>query len=174
MNGIACALVGLCVSAFACTGNADAVSCAVDADCVQGEACVGGACSIDQRLCPTLQPTFTSINTALFQVSCGSKTSGCHSAGSLVVGKLDLESDPFVALLGDGTGALASMATGRPAGLRQVKPGDADQSFLVQKLLIQTPTPALGEGMPPATPRAVCSEAVEVVRAWINNGAARN
>ena len=165
----------------ACTGGGAPAACALDRDCGDpGLVCIAGGCAPSKVLCPTLQPTFASINANLFKVGCfkasdpGSKTLGCHDsdASSLAVSKLDLQTSPFTALLGqDGKGALAAAGQGRPAGLLLVKPGDPASSFLLQKLEIATSTPQLGAGMPPDAPRAVCDDATAAVRAWIAQGA---
>jgi hypothetical protein len=149
--------------------------CATAGDCGTGSLCVAGACEVDSTLCPTLQPTFASINTGLLQPSCyrasSGNTAGCHS-GDAASGPPDLHTDPFHALLGaSGTGAPAAQVAGRQAGLLLVKPGDPSASFLLQKLKIETATPQLGAGMPPSAPRAVCDSAVAQVSAWIAQGA---
>ena len=165
----------------ACTGGGTPAACALDRDCGDpGLVCVASGCVPTNVICPTLQPTFASINAGLFKVGCykasdpASKTLGCHDAdgASLAVSKLDLQTSPFTALLGqDGKGAPAAQVSGRPVGLLLVKPGDPAASFLLQKLEIATATPQLGAGMPPDAPRAVCNDAVAAVRAWIAQGA---
>lgn len=175
LRSTALAACAALAGAAGCTGGVAPLECALAADCSPGETCARGACVLaTPSICPTLQPTFASLQAGLLAPSCGSKTTGCHSAASVATGKLDLETDAWKALLGAGQGAPAAAVAGRPAGLLLVKPGDPDQSFLVQKLKILTPTAALGEGMPPDAPRSVCAEAVEVVRAWIAQGALKN
>ncbi len=171
-------LAGLGALLAGCGGTATKASCATAGDCEAGSLCVGGACQPDPTLCPTLQPTFASINTGLLQPSCYRPPSqgaqgvvGCH-AGDSASGLPDLKTDPFHALLGkNGTGAPAAQVSGRPAGLLLVKPGDPTGSFLLQKLKIETATPQLGVGMPPEAPRAVCESATAAISAWIAQGA---
>jgi hypothetical protein len=168
----ACASAGLFAAAglSGCTGGTSPLACAVDGDCASGNVCERGDCVARPVTCPSLQPTFASINSGLLQ-GCGAKTSGCHDAASAAQSHLDLATDPFHALLGhDGKGAPAAAVAGRPA-LLEVSPGDAAGSFLVQKLKIYDTTPELGAAMPPAAPRSVCPDAIATVSAWIAQGA---
>jgi hypothetical protein len=168
----------LCLAALlsaACGGTVAKAGCATAAQCDPGQICVVGSCQPDTTLCPTLAPSFASINTGLLQPSCyraGSANAvGCHS-GDAASGSPDFKTDPFHALLGQsGTGAPALEVSGRPKGLLLVKPGDPTGSFLLQKLKIQTATPALGVGMPPEAPRSVCDNAAAAISAWIAQGA---
>ncbi len=167
------ALIATACAAAACTGSVTPSACAYDTDCDPGEVCTQGSCAPKSVICPSLQPTFASINTGLIQVSCGIGNTGCHSPQATGTGKIDLATDPFRALVGSGTGAPAAVVDGRPSGLLEVKPGAPDDSFLVQKLRIQTQTAPLGAGMPPDRPRAVCDDAIDVVRDWITKGAVK-
>jgi hypothetical protein len=136
-------------------------------------ACAG--CSSD-TICPTLQPTFTSIKTQLLQTSsCGSmNASSCHSAkGAQFSGNLDYATDPYVALLGtDGKGAPAQNIKGSAMNLLRVKPGDPANSFIVIKLKTKSGMdPQYGSGMPFPAPGSVCSTAVDTISQWIAAGA---
>jgi hypothetical protein len=158
-----------------CGGTVTKASCATAGDCQAGSLCLGGECQPDPTLCPTLQPTFASINAGLLQPSCYRPSSqgvvGCH-AGDAASGLPDLKTDPFHALLGkNGAGAPAAPVSGRPTGLLLVKPGDPTGSFLLQKLKIETATPQLGAGMPPEAPRSACDSATAAISAWIAQGA---
>lgn len=110
-----------------------------------------------------LQPSLDSIQANVFAVSCG--LSGCHSgpAGSGLPQGMDLTSADasFASLVG------VSSAQD-PATLR-VAPGDANGSYLVQKL---EGTAAVGGQMPAASP-PLDQATIDVIRAWIDGGAAR-
>ncbi len=82
----------------------------------------------------------------------------CHSA-SAKLGDLDLETDPHGTLVGGGSAY---------AGRTLVVAGNSAESFLINKL---EGSQAAGEGdiMPPGS--ALSSSDVDVVRAWIDNGA---
>jgi hypothetical protein len=126
-------------------------------------------------VCPDgLEPRFGSIEPKVIRVSCGVSTTGCHSTeGSVNSGGLDMESDPWLHLLGpDGTGQPANNQEGTVKGLLRVKPGDPDNSFLVIKLSTKTNTsPEYGSGMPFPTPGDVCPETLETIKVWIAAGA---
>lgn len=131
-------------------------------------------------VCPCgLGPTFESIRTNVFAKSCA--LSECHAASNAVnAGELDLETDPYAALLGsDGMGAPGNNISGSiknfppgPPVLRRVVPGDPDNSFLVIKLSTKNGAdPKYGSGMPFSAPGSVCPETLDAVRSWIESGA---
>lgn len=128
-------------------------------------------------VCPDgLMPTFSSIRDNVFAHSC-LEAGKCHtSEGAVDSGGLDLEMDPYTALLGaDGTGAKANNPDGSLKTLKRVVPGDPDHSFLVIKLSTMSGTdPQYGSGMPFPTPGSVCPEALDAIRAWITAGALDN
>jgi hypothetical protein len=80
----------------------------------------------------------------------------CHDATAL--GDLDLETDPYAALV--------DHAAAQDASLTLVVPGDPAVSFLYAKL---TGTQTAGGDMPPGGPLGAAK--VEIVRAWIADGA---
>ena len=105
-----------------------------------------------------LQPTFSSIQQNIFNVSCA--VSGCH-AGSGSPWGLDLAA-------GAAYDNLVNAPAGSKPGTNRVSPGDADNSYLVQVL----------EGAPGITvPRmpfgigSLTDEQITAVRDWINDGA---
>lgn len=110
-----------------------------------------------------LQASLDSIQTNVFAFSCA--LSGCHSgpSGPGLPGGMDLTSADasFANLVG-----VSSFQV--PATLR-VAPGDANASYLVQKL---EGTAAVGGRMPAASP-PLDQAAIDVIRAWIDNGANR-
>jgi hypothetical protein len=127
---------------------------------------------------PGLDASFGSLLTQMFATpSCGANMPNCHSTiGRAMAGDLDysLDADVYTELLGDsgrGEPSRNVAGTGHPP---RVAPGDADASMLYIKLTLTTSAdPNYGGGMPLLTPGSVCPAAVEAVRAWIDNGAAR-
>ena len=142
--------------------------------------CSGSDCQTF-AVCPAgIQPTFDSINTSVFAKSCA--LSECHGAANAInAGGLDLETDPYTALLGtDGMGAPGNNIPGTmrnprppaPPVLRRVVPGDPDASYLVIKLSTTARAdPKYGSGMPYTAPGSVCPETLKAVRDWIQAGA---
>ncbi|HKB75091.1 MAG TPA: hypothetical protein VKC58_00755 [Myxococcales bacterium] len=159
----------------ACAYPVDRAACAIDSDCGPSGFCLGATCRQGTRACPALQPTYSSIDRGLFQVSCGasgSKGINCHSpegAGSA----------SFLDLSGDAYARLVNRTAVNPLGdlkdLLLVKPGDPDASFLVQKLRLTTALDAhLGSGMPADAPGSICASSVDAIAQWIREGAGRN
>lgn len=97
--------------------------------------------------------TFAQVQETVFDVSCA--LSGCHgdsawpnlSAGQAYDNIVDVESSRGIAL---------------------VEPGDPDNSYLYHKLLADADID--GSRMPPGGPY-LTPDALETVRAWIENGA---
>jgi len=83
----------------ACAYPVDRAACAIDSDCGPSGFCVAGGCRSGTRTCPALQPTYSSIDRNLFQVSCGTsgnKAINCHSAeGAATASFLDLSGDAY-------------------------------------------------------------------------------
>jgi len=169
------ALVAAAFALWACAYPVDRLECAIDSDCGASGFCVSGGCRLGSRTCPTLQPRFASIDRDLFQVSCG--TSGnqafnCHSTeGGLSSSFLDLSGDAYPRLVG----RTAVNPLGDLKDLVLVKPGDPENSFLVQKLRLTTALdPHLGGRMPADAPDTICASSVDAVAQWILGGAGRN
>lgn len=122
-------------------------------------------------LCPTAAPTSATLSTLadvsahLFQTAC----KGCHG-GAAPKGGLDLSSTDLTALQ---TILLMTRTSSAVAVDEQrVKPGDADNSLLIHKLMV-TGTAAdaqFGYGMPRTLPGSVCPETIAALRTWINAG----
>jgi hypothetical protein len=149
-------------------------TCANDSDCTPETECSGGKC-VPKAVCPAgLEPTFDSIHTKIFAVSCGTDGGKCHSHdGAIYSAGLNLADDPYTALLGsDGKGELAGNISGSEMNLRRVVPGDPDHSFLVIKLSTRTGMdPKYGSGMPFTDPGSVCPDTLATIRQWIASGA---
>jgi len=176
-SGAECTVSTDCTDGKRCVDGAcveSAPACKTDDECTPETECTGGQCE-PKAVCPAgLEPTFDSISTKIFGMSCGTSTSGCHSRkGALNSGGLNLADDPYTALLGsDGKGAPAANIAGTEKGLVRVVPGDADNSFLVIKLGTRSSQdPKYGSGMPFTDPGSVCPDTLATIRTWIANGA---
>jgi hypothetical protein len=106
-----------------------------------------------------LPPTLDELHERVLQPSCTFAT--CHGAGPSPAGALSLERDVAHASLVDAPSSVASDAI-------LVVPGDADASYVMEKLTATIP--AVGESMPPDA--VLEPERIELVRAWIEAGAA--
>jgi hypothetical protein len=171
------ALAAALLACTGCTGQVTPLSCVFGTDCVQGESCVAGQCQLGTATCPTITPTFASINAGLFQVGCGAKSNKCHGDGASAAGVsgLNLQTDPYHSLLGpSGTGQPVDPQPGRPDGLLRVSPGHAADSLLIIKLKLQGDSPKFGASMPFDNPGAICPETTAVISQWIAAGAQNN
>ncbi len=108
-----------------------------------------------------LQPSLDSIQANILEPNCA--VSGCHSgpAGATLPAGMDLTtaSNSFANLVG--------VASLQVLALQRVAPGDADNSYLIQKL---EGSAAVGQRMPLAGP-ALDAASIAVIRTWIDNGA---
>jgi len=169
------AAVAAACALSACAYPVDPAECAIDADCTGTAFCFAGSCRAGTRTCPTLAPTYSSIDRNLFKVGCGtsgSKAANCHSReGAVTTSGLDLIDDPYSQMVNQ----RAFNLSGSIRGLIVVKPGDPQSSFLVTKLHLTTASdPAYGAGMPADAPGSICQSAQDAVAQWIQNGAGRN
>lgn len=105
-----------------------------------------------------LVPTFASIQQNVFTPNC----TRCHAGAAAPTG-LRLDEASSYAML-------VNVASVEVPGLRRVRPGDPDLSYLVQKIEGRA---AVGGRMPlnsPALPQAT----IEVIKQWIREGAQRS
>jgi hypothetical protein len=102
-----------------------------------------------------LTASFASIQANVFTPMC----TGCHAGGSAPLG-LRLDATNSYALL-------VGVNSGEVPGLRRVAPGDAANSYLVQKLEGRQ---AVGARMPLGGPYLDAS-GIALIRQWINDGA---
>lgn len=163
------ASVLLAIAVPACVGGVAPAECAIDADCGAGRFCAGTECIDGTRTCPTLQPTFTSINRNFIQVGCGVRQVNCHAANSAAVQSgPSFEGHPYATLVN----APAANRFGSARGLVLVQPGDPARSFLVTKLrLASSADPQFGSGQPATAPGSTCTAALAVIEQWIQRGA---
>lgn len=106
----------------------------------------------------TLTPDFASIQANVFTPIC----TQCHVGASAPQGlRLDA---------GNSYGALVGVASSEQTGLLRIKPGDPDNSYLVQKLEGRA---AVGARMPLGQP-ALPASTILVIRAWIISGVSRD
>lgn len=109
-----------------------------------------------------LQPTLDSIQANVFEPSCA--LSGCHDGGGGGLPRgMDLSSADA------SFNALVGVDSLQVAGLPRVTPNDADSSYLVDKL---EGNQAVGSQMPLGGP-FLDQATIDVIRAWIDAGAAR-
>jgi hypothetical protein len=117
--------------------------------------------------CPTqtvtYSATFGSIQTAIFNVSCSTRS--CHGSPSFKAG-LNLEEG---SAYNDLVGVEPETVSARNRGMKLVDPGNPDNSFLVLKLAGPLQS---GDGdLMPMRNTALPAEAVAAVREWISQGA---
>lgn len=103
------------------------------------------------------QPNIAWIQEYVFNVSCA--TGGCHARATPENAQLDLSAYRAA-------DNLINITSSQIASLQRVKPGDAANSYLVQKML-GAPT-IVGAGMP-ALGNTLTQEKIDAVRTWINN-----
>jgi mono/diheme cytochrome c family protein len=105
-----------------------------------------------------LQPTLQSIQDNVFTPSC----SGCHTGGGAQLpGSMNLTSTAV------SRAALVSVASVEVPSVMRVAPGNANNSYLVQKL---EGTASVGDRMPRFGP-FLDQSTINVIRQWIDNGA---
>jgi hypothetical protein len=104
-------------------------------------------------------PSFGEVHERVLQPSCVFAT--CHAGGPSPAGSLSLDRDVAHASLVDVPSSVVAHGI-------LVVPGDPEASYIMEKLLVAMP--AAGESMPPDA--ALDSERIELVRAWIEAGAA--
>jgi hypothetical protein len=108
-----------------------------------------------------LQPTFSSINTQVFQGICV----GCHNAGGAAfAGGLRLDAGQAYNQL------VNTPSTGKSAAVRVI-PGNASDSYLIHKL--EGRSDIVGSRMPLNGPFLSQAD-IDVIRTWIAQGAQNN
>src|SRR3954468_4046936 len=155
-----------------CVGGVAPAQCAVDGECGAQAFCAQGACIDGTRTCPTLAPTFSSINRNLLQVGCGARQISCHSSDSaLSAGGPSFAGHPYADLVN----APAANRLGAARGLILVKANDPANSFLITKLQLTTTTdPNYGPGQPANAPGSICAASIDAIRQWVQGGAPDN
>lgn len=155
-----------------CIGGVKPSQCAIDGDCGASAFCAEGICIGGTRTCPTLQPTFSSINGKFLQVGCGVRQITCHATDSSVIDSgPSFAGHPYAALFN----APAANRLGTARGRVLVKPGDPADSFLLVKLRLTTSDdPQFGSGQPASAPGSTCPETLAVIEQWIQAGAQDN
>lgn len=106
----------------------------------------------------TLEPTFTNVRSEVLVVSCAFST--CHGSGT---GGLTLSDSTA-------PGDLVDVESTALPGAFLVIPGDADASYLVQKL--EAASGIVGTEMPPGG--TLEADRLQLVRDWIDAGALDN
>ncbi len=125
--------------------------------------CGGPACPAD---------SFSHMQACVFKVSCN--FSSCHSASGKM-GGLDLETDPYDALLAPPDAAAAKKRNWiPPADWRRVAPGDEMRSFFWIKLTMPSgKDPNWGDHMPD-TGQSLDEDVLVQILEWIRSGAPNN
>ena len=121
---------------------------------------VSGASPVPQPPTAGLQPTFSSIRAQIFQVWCVV----CHTSAGTPQGSLSLDAPIAYQNL------VTVRSVGKPAAVRVV-PGDPGKSYLIQKL--EGRADIVGDRMPLGGPYLSQSD-IDVIRAWISQGAPNN
>lgn len=126
------------------------LACCALAACGSGDGFVGSGGVVGP-----LEPNFNSIQANVFDQYC----EHCHSGANAPVGlRLDA-ANSYASLVG--------VPSGERSGVLRVAPGDANNSYLIQKL---EGTAAVGERMPAGLPPLPQSD-INVIRQWIGDGA---
>jgi hypothetical protein len=115
---------------------------------------------------PNLNPSFSSINQNIIQARDSSGRSQCilcHT-GPTPAGRLDLSTDPY--------SALVNKPSPEKPSVLLVKPGDADNSYLYQKLV--GAAGIVGKRMPYNGPPYLTDGQIQVIERWIDMGAPNN
>jgi mono/diheme cytochrome c family protein len=109
----------------------------------------------------TIQPKLSSIQTEIFDKSCG--MSSCHGGSA---GGLNLQN-------GNSYNQLVNVASNNDGAhtppFKRVLPGNPDSSFLIIKLT--NPNATTQGSMMPQSGSALSSEKINAIRQWISNGA---
>lgn len=140
----------------ACTTNAD---CPVSGVCLSTGVCDPVGDFVERRSTGTLEPTWDSLFTNVFQPTCA--VSGCHAGASAFNGLDFSDSATAYTLVTTGT------ATSGCGGASYVIAGDSASSYLLDKM---SSSPSCGATMPPTG--ALSSTTLDVIAAWIDAGAA--
>jgi hypothetical protein len=115
---------------------------------------------------PNLEPTFSSIQANIFETSDSSGRQSCvtcHTTlGRTPAGGLNLTREMAY-------DQLIKVAARGKAEMLRVKPGDADQSYLVHKLAVAGDI--AGRRMPTGGPPFLTDGQILIIRRWITNGA---
>lgn len=124
-------------------------------------------CSVETAPGGSTAPKFSTINKEIFEERC---TFACHSGGEFAAGGLDMQQDPYGALVE----ASATAVECKTSTMKRVERGKPDESLLFEKITAKSKgiAPACGEPMPPgADLEPLSDDEVESIRAWIAAGA---
>jgi hypothetical protein len=118
---------------------------------------------------PNLEPTFSSVQTEIFETTDAAGRQacvGCHnSVGQTFAGGLNLEH----AVAYD---QIVNVTSRERPGVLRVAPGNPDASYMVHKLEGQAGI--VGRRMPYNGPPYLTGGQIQILRRWITNGAPRN
>jgi len=128
-----------------------------------GGGCPSGQVECDGVCIDEIQPTLSSIQTGVFEISC--TASACHDA-DLPQAMLELTS------VSVSEANLVGVESTQVQGLR-VTSGDSNASYLMNKLLGVNMAPDTTR-MPQLVPNGLCDAKINVIRQWIDDGAPVN
>jgi hypothetical protein len=133
--------------------------------CALGVACDEKLSSVTGPT-PNLNPSFSSINANIFQTTDSSGRSACVTChgGARPASGLDLSGNAYAALV--------NVPSREKPGQMLVEPGDADSSYLYQKL--EGTTGIVGLRMPRNGPPYLTDGQIQVIERWIEEGAKNN
>jgi hypothetical protein len=117
---------------------------------------------------PDLEPTFTSIQRLIFENADSAGREACVNCHTNIAGTPGGNLTLSNALAYDQLVNVPSV--GRP-GVMRVRPGDPEASYLIHKLEGRSTIEGLRM---PLNPPFLTAGQVDVIRRWIQNGAARN
>ncbi len=136
-----------------------------------------GAAACDEDLSsitgptPNLEPTFSSIQANIFEVSDSAgrlACINCHTnVGRTPAANLNLLHDFAY-------DQLVNRASSQRQGWSIVSPGNPNASYLVEKLVATPSAPIVGLRMPRNIPPFLTDGQILVIKRWIENGAERN
>jgi len=115
---------------------------------------------------PVVEPTHTSIQANVYDVSCNA--SSCHGADP-GEGNLNLQTETSYSAI---VNVAPDDADAQGDGFLLVDPGNPDNSFLYVTLMAET-TPAYANSMPKGSV-LLDAETVDAIRQWIADGALDN
>lgn len=131
----------------------------------------GGTPSTCPLPSPVASPRFSTHILPALQSSCGSATTSCHGNANPPAGHIRYDTNGG-RTANDVFNALVNVApSSSPAGWLLVKPGDANASWIIEKVTSSSPGGGgFGTRMPQAAPD-LCSASIDNFKAWIQAGA---
>ena len=122
--------------------------------------------------CPATPPSFATFKKSFLPKTCALSDS-CHNANGHK-GSLDLETDPYKAIINVGTFCMDPCMTAKTDYPTRVVPGDSAKSFFYVKMAMSVATDAkLGDRMPQSS-FPIDAATLKQWQCWIDAGAPNN